>query len=154
MWYHGRAEGLEHDEAMGTGSIGLAMSDDGVVWRRGDAEVQTMSDGSAESAGSDVGAILNRSADWWTFDTCHVGQPHVQLLSSGAVSAGGGGVYWMFYSGGDFSPSAGGTIGVRTRPGLALSQDGCGPPARPLRSVSSCDCRRRSSLRRPVAPQS
>jgi hypothetical protein len=55
-----------------------------------------------------------------------------QVLSNGSVS-GGVGVYWMFYSGGDFEPvaapqglpgaAAGATVeGLRMRPGLAMSQ--------------------------------
>lgn len=48
------------------------------------------------------------------------------------------GVYWMFYSGGDFTLVEQGTggrkeKGLLMRPGLALSQDGCarGPTTRP-----------------------
>ena len=56
----------------------------------------------------------------------------LQVLSNSSVSSGVG-VYWMFYSGGDFEPvsapgglpgvSAGAAVeGLRMRPGLAMSQ--------------------------------
>ena len=46
------------------------------------------------------------------------------MISSGNVSGGaGGGIYWMYYQGGD-KEEVDGVEGVRTRPGLCLSQDG------------------------------
>lgn len=66
---------------------------------------------------------------------------HSQVLSNSSVSSGVG-VYWMFYSGGDYEPvqlpqglpagaAAGaappeGVEGLRMRPGLAMSQVGVG----------------------------
>jgi hypothetical protein len=58
----------------------------------------------------------------------------LQVLSNGSVSSGVG-VYWMFYSGGDFEPvpapqglpgaAEGAAVeGLRMRPGLAMSQVG------------------------------
>lgn len=35
MWYHGRDGSGPHPEYVGCGNIGLATSNDGVVWRRG-----------------------------------------------------------------------------------------------------------------------
>jgi hypothetical protein len=86
--------------------------------------------------------------DWWWHDTAHVSVSDVQILSSGGVAAGAG-VYWMFYAGGcwEAGPPPGGLPlppaaaaeaakggeqggspapleGLRTRAGLALSQDG------------------------------
>lgn len=103
------------------GCVGLAVSEDGVSWRRGGAPVETMSSGAAAEDGSDCGVVLSVSDDWWTFNTAAVGQPDVQaraacwivgraccyscatqVLSSGAVASGVG-VYWMFYAGADFS---------------------------------------------------
>lgn len=67
---------------------------------------------------------------------CPLLPPHpvAQVLSNGNVSSGVG-VYWMFYTGGDFTPvpvpagfpggphAAGATLeGMRMRPGLAMSQ--------------------------------
>jgi hypothetical protein len=57
---------------------------------------------------------------------------HLQVLSNSSVSSGVG-VYWMFYSGGDFEAvpappglpgaAAGDAVeGLRMRPGLAMSQ--------------------------------
>jgi hypothetical protein len=141
LWYHGRAEPASGPAGASDGAfgaIGLAVSDDGVTWRRGVGTVETMSTGESVTEGSDCGVILNTSADWWTFDTAGVGAPDVQVLSSGAVASGVG-VYWMFYSGVDFAPApalvphesgAAATAlppapGRVARAGLALSQDGC-----------------------------
>jgi len=137
LWYHGReasAPGFSGDADGALGLIGLAVSDDGVTWRRGTGVVETMSEGGAASDGSDCGVVLPLSGDWWTFDTAAVGAPDVQVLSSGSVASGVG-VYWMFYTGADFAPApaaappgAGAPAaapGRRTLPGLALSQDGC-----------------------------
>jgi hypothetical protein len=64
-------------------------------------------------------------------DTHSVAVSDVQMFSSSSVN-GGAGVYWMFYSGCDYSPvevpdgvpgCAGGVAeGVCGRPGLAMSQ--------------------------------
>jgi hypothetical protein len=59
----------------------------------------------------------------------------LQVLSNSSVSSGVG-VYWMFYSGGDFEAvaapeglpgaAAGAAVeGLRMRPGLAMSQVSC-----------------------------
>ena len=65
----------------------------------------------------------------------------VQVLSSGTVN-GGIGIYWMFYSGGDYEPMPipaslpgreGDSLtleGLRLRPGLAMSQVGGGEGGR------------------------
>jgi hypothetical protein len=137
LWYHGReasAPGFSGDSDGALGLIGLAVSDDGVTWRRGTGVVETMSEGGAASDGSDCGVVLPLSGDWWTFDTAAVGAPDVQVLSSGSVASGVG-VYWMFYTGADFAPAPAAAPpgaaapaaapGRRTLPGLALSQDGC-----------------------------
>jgi len=134
LWYHGRdtaAPGFCGDADGALGLIALAVSDDGVNWRRGTGVVETMSSGGAATDGSDCGIVLPLSQDWWTFDTAAVGAPDVQVLSSGAVASGVG-VYWMFYTGADFgavpppaAPGGAAAPGRRTLPGLALSQDGC-----------------------------
>ena len=148
LWYHGReasAPGFSGDADGALGLIALAVSDDGVNWRRGTGVVETMSSGGAASDGSDCGIVLPLSQDWWTFDTAAVGAPDVQVLSSGAVASGVG-VYWMFYTGADFAPvpppaaAPGGTEapGRRTLPGLALSQDGCVPACICVVSCQAC----------------
>eukprot|EP00882_Tetradesmus_deserticola_P025671 GHRQ01028221.1.p1 GENE.GHRQ01028221.1~~GHRQ01028221.1.p1 ORF type:complete len:164 (+),score=56.56 GHRQ01028221.1:1087-1578(+) len=112
-------------------SPGVAVSNDGINWLRGDASVEGLR-GSAKD--QDVGVVLRPNSDnWWTLDTCHLSVSDVQVLSNSSVSSGVG-VYWMFYSGGDFeavpapaglpgAAAAGGAVeGLRMRPGLAMSQ--------------------------------
>jgi hypothetical protein len=139
MWYSGRpsdADPLPRALAAAcpaAGATGIAHSDDGVAWRRGEGDVA----GKPGAAGrADAGrALAPNSDEWWWCDTCHATVSDVQVLGG----AGGGGVYWMFYSGGDFeaveAPRAllGGSgdageaataEGLRMRVGLAMSQDG------------------------------
>lgn len=71
-----------------------------------------------------------------------------QVLSNSSVSSGVG-VYWMFYSGGDFEAvaapeglpggAAGAAVeGLRLRPGLAMSQVSEAPKVVHLRTVGLC----------------
>eukprot|EP00238_Polyblepharides_amylifera_P002136 CAMPEP_0196587670 /NCGR_PEP_ID=MMETSP1081-20130531/58212_1 /TAXON_ID=36882 /ORGANISM="Pyramimonas amylifera, Strain CCMP720" /LENGTH=347 /DNA_ID=CAMNT_0041909917 /DNA_START=349 /DNA_END=1392 /DNA_ORIENTATION=+ len=129
MWYNGRAGG-PHPEILDSGCIGVATSSDGVNWKRGVGRMEVTGDRQPSFDGSEVGSVMQpNEEDWWTFDTCHVGVGDVQILSSGTVQASGG-VYWMFYYGGDYNEdeaedgSETVLTGLRTRPGLALSQDG------------------------------
>lgn len=129
LWYHGRAGG-PHPPDLSEGCVGLATSSDGVQWRRGAATVELLSGGAPAREGTDVGCSLVPNEDWWTFDTLHVGLGDVQILSSANVALEGG-IYWMFYTGGDFeelppSGEKGGDAvqGRRSRIGVALSQDG------------------------------
>ena len=126
MWYHARpvdgsGEGYDHDACACTGRVGLATSEDGVHWTRGDASV---ADAPADAP---AGIVLEpNTGDWWSFDTLHVGVGDVTLLGGGGD--GGGGVFWMFYYGGnvDAAPRVAepAVKGVATRIGVALSQDG------------------------------
>lgn len=50
----------------------------------------------------------------WTFDTCHVAAGDVQVLSSDAVQSSGG-IYWMFYHGGDYNETDAAGACVRGR---------------------------------------
>ena len=134
MWYTGRSNSCHDIDAVfpSSGSIGLAVSSDGITWSRGDGPI---SGARGEARSRDVGKIIEPNEDWWTHDTCHLFVSDVQILSSDSVSSSGG-VYWCFYSGGDFEsvdvpdelkvtdecPSE--REGLRLRPGLALSQDG------------------------------
>lgn len=136
MWYTGRSEACQSmdDIFPSSGSIGVAVSSDGINWKRGEGRIQGAR---GVDRAADVGKVLEPNADWWWFDTCHMSVADVQILSSTSVSAGEG-VYWMFYSGGSFEPvqlpaglsqssmgEAGGELeGLRLRPGLAMSQDG------------------------------
>lgn len=98
-----------------------------------------------EGRRDDVGLCLGpNTGDWWWLDTNHLHVSDVQVLSNNNGGPGGG-VYWMFYSGGSFEGSApgersaslpaevsagasvgedGGLEGMKMRPGLAMSQDG------------------------------
>lgn len=133
MWYTGRSTACHDidDIFPASGSIGVAVSSDGVNWSRGRGEVEGAR---GEARASDVGRVLAPNGDWWWHDTCHVHVSDVQILSNSSVSSGVG-VYWCFYSGGSFeqvelpeslrsgdAPAL--REGVRLRPGLAMSQDG------------------------------
>ncbi|CAG9462135.1 unnamed protein product [Pedinophyceae sp. YPF-701] len=135
LWYTGRSKeqggALESVDAVapGAGSVGIARSSDGVNWLRGAGAISGVKGPSGEE---DVGVVFAPNADeWWSHDTMHVTTHDVQVLSSGSVN-GGEGMYWMFYTGGDFEPVDVGAVGpdgaavegLRMRPGLALSQDG------------------------------
>ncbi|XP_071693363.1 uncharacterized protein [Rutidosis leptorrhynchoides] len=129
MWYHGRS-GLNSDP----GSIGLAVSSNGIHWERGKGGVQS---------NSDVGLVLKSSTDWWAFDTNGVMPGEVMVMSSSKIRASNA-VYWMYYTGFsnekiesldnslEFSlqnPEIEGKNGefgkiCRSLPGLAMSQDG------------------------------
>ncbi|KAF5843522.1 glycosyl hydrolase [Dunaliella salina] len=146
MWYSGRRKGAPAMDliAPSSGSLGVAISRDGLQWHRSSEAVEGERHGVA--AKLDVGAMLTPNQDWWTFDTAHLSVGDVQVLGNSAVNQGVG-VYWCFYSGGNFEeiaipdsmPGASSLIqaqasnspgspavveGLRTRPGLAMSQDG------------------------------
>ncbi|PSC71076.1 transcriptional regulator [Micractinium conductrix] len=136
MWYTGRSPGCADldDVFPSSGSVGLAVSTDGVHWRRGAGLIEGAR---GPQRALDVGKCLGPNGDWWWFDTCHLSAGDVQILSSSSVSSGEG-VYWMFYAGGSFEQAAlpAGLSqssldedgpeqeGLRLRPGLAMSQDG------------------------------
>ncbi|KAG2502055.1 hypothetical protein HYH03_000549 [Edaphochlamys debaryana] len=137
MWYSGRkadspagANGGVDAVAPSSGSVGVAISRDGVHWFRGTDAIEGSR---GPDAASDVGQTITPNGDWWWFDTCHLAPGDVQVLSNSSVSSGVG-VYWMFYAGGDYEPvqlpegfpgaGAEAVEGMRTRPGLAMSQDG------------------------------
>ncbi|KAK4536368.1 hypothetical protein CDCA_CDCA08G2393 [Cyanidium caldarium] len=123
MYYYGRSVDF-HDQRvcpLPTGSVGVAESDDGLVWRR----VRGMERG---------GAVLAPNLEnWWCFDSQHVGVGDVQWLSSTKVR-GACGAYFMYYFGGDAEavslPAMGGSgdartvRGLRMRVGVAVSKDG------------------------------
>ncbi|KAL4553297.1 hypothetical protein Ndes2526B_g03164 [Nannochloris sp. 'desiccata'] len=146
MWYTGRSNKCHNidDIFPASGSIGVAVSSDGVNWSRGRGSVEGAR---GEGRSADVGRVLSPNEDsWWWHDTCHMHVSDVQIMSSDSVSSGGTGVYWCFYSGGNFEEgnippsmlsdssssadldSATSTFfkreGVTLRPGLAMSQDG------------------------------
>jgi hypothetical protein len=112
-------------QALDSGYIGLATSEDGVDWKRGLDAVSLKGDRTAFAEGTDVGTVLTpNTEDWWVFDTCHVGVGDVQILNTTniqvvnpdkntyyehVVSLYGSGVNLLilglfFWGGGDFPP--------------------------------------------------
>jgi len=131
MWYHGRSEEQDKDETLpplSTGRVGRATSKNGLSW-----EKDTKGSLDADMPGASLG--LNTDS-WWGFDTAHVGLGNVLLpMSTPAISAEGG-VYLMYYMGGNFDetpigdytdkemPADGKIRGMKMRIGVAISQDG------------------------------
>lgn len=93
MWYSGASQPSSDDSgaaastaappglsgvAPGAGSVGVAVSSDGVIWKRGHGAVEG-SRGAARA--SDVGMCLTPvGVDfWWTLDTCHLAVSDVQV---------------------------------------------------------------------------
>jgi hypothetical protein len=124
MWYSGE----KVDGSPGT-TVGIAVSSNGMHWRRGKSKVDT------EGHGEDgaVGQVLDRSENWWAFDTQHLYPSDVLIMSSAKVRAASG-VYWLYYSGADaeemslplsvISATTPAFLRGRMRPGLAISNDG------------------------------
>jgi hypothetical protein len=133
MWYHGRSKGMD-DAALpplSTGRIGRATSKNGLIWEKQLA-------GSLSEDAPDVNLGLNNES-WWGFDTAHVGLGNVLLPMSTPAVMTEGGVYLMYYMGGNFEetpvvdymekeiPEAmqdAKIQGMKMRIGVALSQDG------------------------------
>lgn len=121
MWYSGRPRGWKGAKGAPPGTLGgfagLALSDDGVTWDR----VKGPKD-SEEVLGPNV-------EDWWTFDFSHLSVGDVSIDSNDKVRSDGG-VYFLWYSGGDREevtmPNSNGAAiaGLRSRIGVAMSKDG------------------------------
>lgn len=135
MWYSGRSNNCHDIDDLfpSSGSMGIAVSSDGVTWSRGSGPI---AGARGEARSRDVGRTLTPNEDWWWHDTCHIHVSDVQILSNNSVD-GGIGVYWCFYSGGNYektelppglfpdqSQESEPREGVTLRPGLAMSQDG------------------------------
>lgn len=95
------------------GYIGLALSSDGLHWSKVDRP------------------LLDPNEDWWWFDTTHLTVGSVLLDANQKVRSEGG-VYLMYYAGGDMRKAtlrlAANTVenvpGVLMNVGLAISKDG------------------------------
>lgn len=126
MWFQGRDDDIEPNVVkLSTGRIYHATSSDGLSW--------TLSEGT----GPRHCAFDVNEDEWWGFDTAHIGLGDIMITSSSVVRTAGG-VFVMYYFGGDYSTraasdftgaSAGSTEGVELtgmelRIGVALSQDG------------------------------
>lgn len=135
MWYHGRSQAMHANEKelppLSTGRIGRATSKNGLVWIK-DGK------GSDSEDVPDVSLGLNKDS-WWGFDVAHLGLGSVLMPMSTPAVLTEGGVYLMYYHGGndeqsliqDFMerkvPEAlqGSMVkGMRMRIGVAVSQDG------------------------------
>ncbi|KAI4328476.1 hypothetical protein L6164_020828 [Bauhinia variegata] len=84
MWYYGRSSGNPS-----SGSIGLAISSNGVHWERGTGPVRS---------GAEVGLVMNCGKDWWAFDTEGIRPSEVVIMSSSRVRSSSA-VYWLYYTG-------------------------------------------------------
>eukprot|EP01018_Ginkgo_biloba_P038361 Gb_08723 [translate_table: standard] len=123
MWYYGKKQGSRD-------SMGLAVSSNGIHWRRGSEHIET---------DEDVGVVMECSDDWWAFDTEIIQPSDILIMSSTKVRASTG-VYWLYYSGCNsddskvpqavlanperFSENGLESSVFRCLPGLAMSHDG------------------------------
>ncbi|XP_010683129.1 uncharacterized protein LOC104897868 [Beta vulgaris subsp. vulgaris] len=136
MWYYGKSE-----KNLDSGSIGLAISSNGVHWERGEQ--------AAGDSSSGTGMVMTCGEDWWAFDTKSIRPSEIMIMSSNKVRASSA-VYWLYYTGysseevemevqspQDYSlqfteavngPGLGIGLGFgrvsKSLPGLAISQDG------------------------------
>lgn len=86
MWYYGRAE---VNSGLGSGSIGLAVSSNGMHWERGEQ---------AADSSSGTGMVMTCGEDWWAFDTKCIRPSEIMIMSSNKVRASMA-VYWLYYTG-------------------------------------------------------
>lgn len=108
MWYHGRNDSKDESD-----SIGLAVSGNGIHWRRGVQNVRSC---------GDVGMVMACSKNWWGFDTLSIRPSEMIIMSTSMYSS----VYWLYYTGFTSEqvdvPKFGKVF--KSLPGLACSQDG------------------------------
>jgi len=133
MWYHGRNHDFDNDNKLpplSTGRIGRAVSRNGLHWER-TIEASESEDMTGVSLG------LNNES-WWGFDTAHVGLGQVLLPMTTPAVMTEGGVYLMYYMGGNHEETPIGKYldaeipgaettkisGMNMKIGVALSQDG------------------------------
>ena len=131
MWYHGRPENFDSNKELPpltTGRIGRATSRNGLAWKKSIV-------GSESEDAPDVTLGLNKES-WWGFDTAHIGLGQVLLPMSTPAVMTEGGVYLMYYMGGNWEetpiasylegePQTEESIkGMQMKIGVALSQDG------------------------------
>ena len=131
MWYHGRSVQQDLDKSLpplSTGRIGRATSRNGLSWKK-----DVVGSASEDIEGVAVG--LNAES-WWGFDTAHTGLGSVLLPMSTPAVMTEGGVYLMYYMGGNFEetpigdyvqkemPADAKIKGMRMKIGVCVSQDG------------------------------
>lgn len=141
MWYHARSATFDEESdnsvpPLSTGRIGRAFSQNGLHWEKSTTEPL------GASLAEDMDGVslgLNKDS-WWSFDTAHVGLGQVLLPMSNPAVITEGGVYSMYYMGGDLSETdivdymdsekAPESMkdkkikGMTMKIGIALSQDG------------------------------
>lgn len=132
MWYHGRSaeqDASENLPPLSSGRIGRATSRNGLVW-----EKDTKGSSDVDIEGVSLG--LNQES-WWGFDTAHVGLGSVLLPMTTPAVMTEGGIYLMYYFGGNFdetkinqysnNPDIPDDLmiqGMNMKIGVAVSQDG------------------------------
>ncbi|KAK9838636.1 hypothetical protein WJX74_000352 [Apatococcus lobatus] len=134
LWYSGSEHPASQLDAVApaAGSVGLAVSGDGITWRRD--EGRAIRPGESAPALPPGVALGPNQDNWWWHDTMALSVSDVQIFASGDGQDSAG-VYWMYYSGSNFeeaempqglagSQSQSAAEGLRLRPGLAMSQDG------------------------------
>jgi hypothetical protein len=130
MWYSASGGDLKNEV------MGLAISSNGVHWKRGSDPAEATGPSSDE-----VGKVLDCSDNWWAFDT-EITRPSDVLVLSSSKGRAAAGVYWMYYTGGssekieipkpnnlppnqiEFVYTDESVVVGRTRPGLSMSHDG------------------------------
>ena len=105
MWYYGRDPSFDREINLPTGRCGLAISRDGIQWRRVRGPLTK-------------GSVFEPSSDLNRFDSAHVGVSDIQFAHN---------QYWMSYFGGNNTVSSVGQFkakGFPLRPGFAVSNNG------------------------------
>ncbi|VEU36788.1 unnamed protein product [Pseudo-nitzschia multistriata] len=167
MWYHGRSTKQDEDKSLpplSSGRIGRAVSKNGLVWEKDCS-------GSSDVDIEGVSFGLNQDS-WWGFDTAHVGLGSVLLPMTTPAVMTEGGIYLMYYFGGNFEetpindyveadmPEDLTIKGMKMRIGVAVSQDGetwgrvegddptgaCMPPYEKSNSETKMEDDKKSSL--------
>lgn len=129
------------------GTVGVAVSRNGLVWERGSSAENVNPVLGTDGPREVVGRVLARNeGEWWAFDCAHVLPGCVEVFADERVDSGSGN-FWMYYSGADFekrpavaarslsaasqaldemgrAEGAADERGLRSRVGLAISQDG------------------------------
>jgi len=150
MWYHGRSsanntnvDDNDDEESillppLSTGRIGRAISKNGLQWEKS----SNFDLGASRAEDTDDVSLGLNMESWWSFDTAHVGLGQVLLPMSNPAVITDGGVYLMYYMGGNLEetdlslymessttnnaapPPETKIQGMKMRIGVALSQDG------------------------------
>jgi hypothetical protein len=131
MWYHARSIEQDADKSLpplSTGRIGRATSKNGLLWKKDTV-------GSLSEDVDDCSLGINKES-WWGFDTAHVGLGNVLLPMTTPAVMTEGGVFLMYYMGGNFDetpigdytekemPADAKIKGMKMKVGVCISQDG------------------------------